>query len=549
MTITPLRDATVAKVKSALWIVLASVVFVLLIAAANVANLLLARSAARGREIAIRSALGSGRARIIRQLQTEALLLALLSGFVGVLLAYCGISVLRPVVPREIPRVDEVRMDTSILLFGIAVSVLTGVLFGLVPALRASRTDLIEAIKQSVHPGFRSARSRLRDLLVVSQIALAFILIIGTALLSRSLLLLVNVDPGFDFHNVLTLTMVVYGDRDRNWDATMNYYRQVKQKIEAIPGVEAVAMAQEFPLSRPRPTPLLIQERPLQNDADAPQANSSLVSPEYFQVLKIPLKRGRSFTEQDTSHTAAVAIVSDSCARSLFPNQDPIGKHIRLGAESESSGWATIVGIVGDVRNEDFDREGDIGVYRPQAQVESYYRMLVRTRSNPLAFVPAIRSTFRDVDSTQPIWHILPMEAYVKSSYAERICTLALVGLFGTISLVLAAVGVYGVISYTVSLRTHEFGIRMALGAQRRTITRMILRQVAILLAWGVGSGVIAGLFLTRFLANLLYGVRPTDLTSSALVILILTCTALGAAYFPSRRAAAMDPARALHYD
>ena len=549
VTITPLRDATVSQVRAALWIVLASVVLVLLIAAANVANLLLARAAARGREIAIRSALGCGRGRIVQQLLTEALLLALLSGLAGVLLAYCGVSILRSIVPREIPRVDEVRIGPSILLFGLGISVVTGVFFGLVPALRASRADLSEAIKQSVQPRFRPVRSRVRDLLVITQIALAFVLVIGTALLSRSLFLLVNVDPGFDFHNVLSLSMVVYGNLDRDWDTTMNYYRQVREKVRAIPGVEGVAMAPDFPLSRPSPTPFHIQERPLLNDVDAPLVNSDLVSPEYFHVLKIPLERGRAFTEQDTLHTAAVAIISDSCARSLFPHEDPIGKHIRLGSESQSSGWATIIGIVGDVRNESLDHEGDMGVYRPQAQVESYYRMLVRTRGDPMAFVPAIRRAFHEVDDTQPIWHILPMEAYVKSSYAERTFTLTLIGLFGTLSLLLAAVGIYGVVSYTVSLRTREFGIRMALGAQRRGITGMVLREVSVLLARGVGAGAITALILTRFLAHLLYEVRPTDWRSSALVVLILTSTAFIAGYFPSRRAASIDPASALRYD
>ncbi len=452
-------------------------------------------------------------------------------------------------VPREIPRVDEVRVDPSILLFGLGISVVTGVLFGLAPALRASRADLIEAIKQSVQPGFRSVRSRLRSLLVITQIALAFVLVIGTALLSRSLFILMNVDPGFDFHNVLSLTMVVYGNRYPDWDTTMNYYRQVREKVRAIPGVEGVAMTPDFPLSRPSPTPLHIEERPLMNDVDAPLVNSNLVSPEYFQVLKIPLERGRAFTGQDTLHTAAVAIISDSCARSLFPREDPIGKHIRLGSESESSGWATIIGIVGDVRNESLDHQGDMGVYRPQAQVESYYRMLVRTRGDPLAFVPAIRRAFHEVDDTQPIWHILPMEAYVKSSYAERTFTLTLIGLFGTLSLLLAAVGIYGVVSYTVSLRTREFGIRMALGAERHGITGMILREVSVLLACGVGAGAIGALVLTRFLAHLLYEVRPTDWHSSALVVLILTCTAFIAGYFPSRRAASSDPARALRHE
>lgn len=549
VTISPLRDATVGRVRSTLWIVLAAMVLVLLIAAANVANLLLARSAARGREIAIRAALGSGRGRIVQQLLTEALLLALLSGLAGVLLAYGGISILHPIAPREIPRVDEVRIDPSILLFGFGLSLVTGVLFGLAPALRASRADLMKAIMQSVQPGFRSVRSKLRDLLVVTQIALAFVLVIGTALLSRSLFLLVNIDPGFDFHNVLSLSMVVYGNRDPDWDTTMSYYRQVRENVQAIPGVEGVAMAQEFPLSRTLPSPLHIEERPLPNDVDAAVVNSYLVSPEYFQVLKIPLERGRAFTEQDTFHTAAVALISHSCARSLFPHEDPIGKHIRLGSKSESSTWATIIGIVGDVRNETLDQEGDVGVYRPQAQVESYYRMLVRTRGDPTTFVPAIRRAFHDVDDTQPIWHILPIEAYVKSSYAERTFTLTLIALFGTISLLLAATGIYGVVSYTVSLRTREFGVRMALGAQGLGITAMILREVSVLLGCGLGAGAMAAFVLTRFLSHLLYEVRPTDWRSSALVVLILTSTALAAGYFPSRRAAVIEPASALRHE
>jgi putative ABC transport system permease protein len=545
----PLRDATVGKVRSALWIVLASVVLVLLIAAANAANLLLARSAAREKEMAIRSALGSGRGRIIRQLLTEAILLALLAGLLGVLLAFVGIHLLRPVAPREIPRVDEVRMDPAILWFGVGISLVTGVLCGLAPAWRASRADLVEALKQSVRSRFGPLGWKLRDLLVVAQIALGFVLVAGTVLLANSLIALVNVDPGFDFHNVLTLSMVVYGDRYSNWDATMNYYRQVREKVQAIPGVEGVAMAPEFPLSNPAPTPIRIEERPLSNDADAPLVNSSLVSPEYFQLLKIPLKRGRAFLASDTLYDDPVAIISESGASTLFPREDPLGKHIRLGASSESSPWATIVGIVGDVRNEALDRAGDIGVYRPQAQVESYYRMLVRTRGDPLAFVPAIREAFHDVDASQPIWHILPMEAYVKSSYAERTFTLALLGIFGTLSLLLAAVGIYGLVSYTVNLRTREFGIRMALGAQRGAISGMILREVSLLLGCGLAGGAVAALIFTRFLAHLLFAVWPTDLGSSAAAVLILAATALIAGYLPSRRAAAVDPASALRFD
>lgn len=549
VSVIPLRDATVGKVSAALWMVLASVVLVLLIAAANAANVLLARSTARQKEIAIRSALGSSRARIVRQLLTEAILLALLAGSMGVLLAYCGMHLLRPLAPREIPRIDEVSIDQAVLWFGIGISLATGALFGLAPAWRASRTGILETIKQSVHPGLRPLGFKLRDLLVVTQIALGFVLVIGTVLLSNSVIRLINVDPGFDFHNVLTLTMVVYGRHDADWDTTMNYYRQVREKVAAIAGINGVAMAQEFPLSRATPSPLRIQERPLQNDADAPVVNSSLVSPEYFQVLRIPLQRGRPFLESDTLHSAPVAIISESCARSLFPHEDALGKHIRLGSSTESSPWTTIIGIVGDVRNQALDRAGDIGVYRPQAQVESYYRMLVRTQGDPLAFVPAIRKAFQDVDSTQPIWHILPMEAYVKSSYADRTFTLSLNGFFGALSLLLAAVGVYGLVSYAVSLRTREFGIRMALGAQRPAITAIVLREVSILLICGLASGAFAALVFTRFLSHLLFEVRPTNLPSSAIAVLILTATSLFAGYFPSRRAAAVDPANALRHE
>ena len=549
VTVTPLRDAFVGRVNSTLWVVLAAVILVLLIAAANVANLLLARAAPRGREIAIRSALGGARSRIIRQLLTESLLLGLVSGLAGVLLSYWGISILRSIAPREIPRVDEIGIDSSILAFGLAISVVTGVLFGLAPALRASRADLVDTIKHFAQPASGRVHSRLRNVLVVAQIALAFVLVIGTTLLSRSLVLLINVQPGFDFHNVLTLSMVVYGSRNQDWNTAMSYYRRVQEKLQAVPGVTGVAMAQEFPLSRPRPSDVHIQERPLPNEIESPVVNSYLVSPEYFEVLKIPVRRGRVFTEQDTLHAPAVAIISDSCARALFPREDPIGKHIRLGPALGSRPWATIVGIAGDVRNEALDREGDPGVYLPQAQIESYYRMLVRTRGDPLAMVPAIRGAFQEVDSSQPIWHILPMESYVKSSYADRTFTLALIGLFGTLSLLLAAVGVYGVISYTVSLRTREFGIRMALGAERRAIASMVLREVASLLAGGVGGGIIVALVVTRSLAHLLYEVRPTDLPSSALVLLILACVALASGYFPARRAAAIDPASALRFD
>jgi putative ABC transport system permease protein len=544
ITVMPLRDQLVGRMSTALRVVWGAAGLILLIACANLANLFLARSAARAREIALRAALGGSRWRLVRQLLTETLLVALVGGAAGALVAWAGVSALRSSAPPELPRMEEIRMDPSILLFALLVSAGTGILFGIAPALRASRVDLTDALK---HSGDRRyARPVLRNLLVVAELALAFVLVVGTGLLSKSFLRLIRLDPGYNPHHVLTCTVLCYGPRYETYEQRLGFYRQVTAKVRAIPGVEDAGMANTIPLSQPTQTALTIRERPLPNAAEAPNVDSYIVTPDYFRVMRIPLQRGRMFTEQDHLQTAAVALVSESCARVQFGGEDPVGRHIRLGTDRDSEPWITVVGIVGDVRQHGMDHGSDSGVYMPQAQQESWVRMVIRTKGDPSALVPAVRAAVHDIDATQAVWHFQPMDAWVAASLADRRLTLALIGLFGSLALTLAAVGVYGVVSYTASLRTREVGICMALGAQPRAIVIMMLRDVSVMLGWGLAGGLLAALALTRLLAHLLYQVQPTDLETLAAVAVALTAVALTAGYLPARRAAGVDPTRAL---
>ncbi len=550
VVVEPLRDQIVGRVSKALWVLLGAVGFVLLIACANVANLVLARTTGRAKEIALRAALGAGRWRIVRQLLTESLMLALFGGVAGVLLALWGTSVLASLGPKEIPRVDEIRMDAPVLLFGLAASLLTAVLFGLLPALRASRVDLTEAIKDMGKSTEGRSRHGLRNLLVTAELALAFVLVVGAGLLGKSFIRLMNVDPGYDPHNVLALNTYVYGERYQKPEAELNYYQQVMERLRATPGVESVAMASTLPLENFDRRGFHIQDRPLANESDAPSADAYSVSPDYFRVMKIALKRGRVFTGQDSPGAPQVALISESCARSQFPGRDPIGQHIQLGGRHEDKPWLTIVGVVADVRQYGLDRPSNMEAYIAQAQDLSFgYRLVARTAIDPRRLERAVRDAFLSVDKTQPVFHVQPMETYVAVSLAERTFTLALLGLFGGLALVLAAVGIYGVVSYTVTLRTREVGIRMALGAERRDVLAMVLWQGMKLIGAGLAAGFAASLVLTRFLASLLFEVRPTDLATSGAVALVLAAVALVAGYLPAWRASRVDPMVALRYE
>jgi putative ABC transport system permease protein len=531
----PMRDHLVGPIETALWMLLAAVGFVLLIACANIANLLLARTTARTKEIAIRAALGCGRWRLTGQLLTESLLLSVIGGGAGVLLAWQGISLVAALAPKELPRLDEVRMDSTVLLFSLGVSLATGLLFGMVPALRASRANPVGA----------ASRGGLRSLLVIAEVALAFVLAVGTGLLAKSFLRLTAVDAGFDSHHILTISLApTPTGRYATPEGMLRYYRDVGEKVRAVPGVLSAGMISNVPLSHTEPMKLRVDGV---SDSEAPSADVFWTSPDYFRVLQIPLERGRFFTERDGIVDPPAALVSERLVESRFPNSQPIGQRIQLGPQQDHGPWFTIVGIVGDVRQNGFDRETDEATYVPQsADPFHYFRLVTRTAGDPMNFERAVRAAIREVDPLQPVFHVQPMDDYVASYLADRSFTLTLIGLFGTMALLLAAVGIYGVISYTVGLRTREMGIRMALGAERFEILKMVLRDVLILLAWGLALGFLSALALTRFLSHMLFEVRPNDIAISASVALLLAVIALFAAYFPAFRAAGVDPSQAL---
>jgi len=547
----PLRDYMVARVSTALWILLGAVGMVLLIACANVAHLALARATSRTKEMALRAALGAGRARLARQLLAESIVLALIGGLAGLALAWWGTGFLATLGPKELPRAAEIRVDLPVLLFTLATSVLTGLLFGVVPALRTSQVDPNEALKDAGRATEGRSRHAYRNMLITVEMALAFVLVMGAGLLGRSLIRLLNVNAGYDPHNVLTAGVFVYGDRyDNKPQVELNFYEQAMQRLRATPGIEGVAMASTLPLASFDRRGLHIQDRPRANESEGPAPDTYSISPGYFSVMRIPLKRGRLFTDADRAGAPGVALISESCARAVFPNEDPIGKHIQLGGRDDKKPWLTIVGIVGDVRQYSFDRPSQMEAYVAQAQNMDYgFNLVVRTGGDPRRFEQIVRQAFLSADSTQPLYEVRPLEDYVAESQAARRFTLLLLGLFGAVALLLAVVGIYGVISYAVGLRTRELGIRMALGAERRDVVAMVLREGFALIAAGLVVGFLASLLLTRFLASLLFEVRPGDVATLAAVTSLLAALALLANYVPARRASRVDPMVALRYE
>lgn len=548
--VTSLRDRVIGRVDTALWVLLGAAGFVLLIACSNVANLMLARATGRSREMALRAALGAGRRRLTCQMLTESLLLAITGGAAGVALAWWGTRLLVSLAPAEIPRLDEIRLDPRVLLFALGVSLLTGVLSGLAPALRVSRVNLNDALKEAGKSTDGLPRHGVRNALVTAQIALAFVLAVGAGLMGKTLLRLLSVNPGYDPHNMLTLMTYVYGVRYHKPEAELGYYRQAFQRLRATPGIESAAMVSTLPLGNFDRRGFHIQDRPLPNESDGPSADTYSVSPDYFRVMKIPLKQGRLFTDGDVSTTEPVAIISESCARSQFPAEDPIGKHIQLGGRDDKKPWLTIVGVVGDVRQYALDQPSLMEAYIAQAQDLNFsYALVARTTTDPRGLERSVRAAFYDVDKTLPVFQVKPMEDFVASTLAERTFTLALLVLFGLLALALAAVGIYGVVSYLVNQRTREVGIRMALGAEGRDVLAMILRQGLALIGLGLGAGFAASLLLARLLISLLFEVRPTDVATSSAVALLLAMVALLACYLPARRAARVDPMIALRHE
>ena len=540
----PLRDQLVGPVRTAIWVVMGAVALVLLIACANVTNLLLARATSRAKEMAVRAAVGASGLQLAMQVLTEGILLSAAGGALAVVVGLYGMRVLTSLAPRELPRLDEIRLDWSVFLFNVAVSLLAGFLAAFLPAWRASRIDLSSMMKEGASGGHR--RGRVRNLLIVVEVALAFVLVQGTGLLGKSFLRLTEVNAGFDPRHVLTMTLTVAGERYRKPEVALRYYHAVMERVRRMPGVLGAACVTNVPISRTDEVKLRIAGEPV-SDGEAPDADVYWASPNYFRVMKISLRRGRLFTEHEGLDVPPVALISESLAKARFGGTDPIGQTIRIGSIEQDRRWLEVVGVVADVRNEGLDHRPDEAVYLPHVMVPfRNAKLVVRTSGDPRRFEHAVVDTVQEVDPLVPVFHIQPMEDFVAAPLADRNFTLALIGLFGTLALLLAAVGIYGVVSYTTGLRVHEFAIRFALGAGRVSIVGIVLRDLAALVGGGLAAGFLGGMPMERLLADMLYQVRPADWTSAAGAAVVLAAAGLAAAYIPTEKASRVDPASSL---
>jgi len=569
--VVPMRDATTGEVRTALLVLFGAVALVLLIACANVANLLLARAAGRQRELAIRSALGAARGRVVRQLLTESVLLAGCGGVLGLGLGVLGVRGLLLLVPGDIPRVTDATgaamvvpaLDWRVTAFTIGVSLLTGLLFGLFPALHTSKPDLVSTLKEaSGRSGTGVRHTRVRSVLVVAEMALALVLLVGAALLIRSFVGLRSVDPGFDPHNVFTFQTSLAGGTYSTTASVSNFTTQVVRRMEMLPGVEAAAATIVLPVEAGVDLPFTIIGKPPATGEYNGDEQWRSVSPHYFRVFKIPLLRGRAFTETDTSAASRVVIINDAMAKKYWPKEDPLGQMMvigkGLGPQFEEPP-RQVVGIVGNVRENGLGNAGVGVMYVPQTQVTEGLTALansviplswcVRTAIEPSSLRVAIARELHGVDGQLPISRERLMTEVLSGAVARQSFNMVLLSIFAGVALMLAAIGIYGLMSYSVDQRKQEIGIRMALGADAGRMLRVVLRQGMTLALVGVVLGVVLAYGLTRLLASLLFGVKASDPFTFAAVAAILTAVALVATYIPARRATAVDPAIALRYE
>ncbi len=554
--IVPLRDEIVGPVKPLLLVLLGAVAFVLLIACANVANLLLARAAGRRREIAIRMALGSSRLRLIQQLLTESMLLALAGGVAGLLLAGWGIELLTAAIPNslivQMPYLEGLSLDMKVLGFTFALSVLTGIIFGLAPAYQASKPDLNEALKEGSKSSTGIRRARLRSLLVVSEIALALILLIGAGLMIKSLNRLLEINPGFDTEKLLTFQLSLPMNRYSEANRVVAFQDQLLARIESLPGVKGAATTDILPLSGGGNTGTLqVEGRPVPPPDERTEFNIRTISPNYFSVMGIPLVKGRFFTERDNSDRPKMLIINQTMADRVFPDGNALGRRIMFTFDAMKQPWE-IVGIVGDENVTSLDVKITPIVYSSYLQdSSSQISVVARTTTDPATLISAVRNEVRTLDSDLPIFSETTMEQLISNSPSTflRRYPAFLIGAFAIASLCLAMLGIYGVISYSVTERTHEIGIRMALGAKASDVLRLVVGQSMLLAFAGIALGIVGALAVTRIMTSLLFGVTATDPQTFIITSLVLTGVALGACFVPARRATKVDPMVALRYE
>jgi putative ABC transport system permease protein len=547
INLVPLHRQIVGDIKPALVFLFVAVGLVLLIACANVANLLLARAAARQKEIAIRVALGAGRARLIRQLLTESVMLAIVGGAFGLVLAWVGLRVLVRINPANVPRLDEIGIDGYVLGFTMLVSVLTGLLFGLVPALQASRPDLNETLKEGARGSTGGiGRQRVRSILVVTEVALTQMLLIGAGLMIKSFYSLQQVNPGFNADRILTMQVTLPPVKYAENNQIIAFYEQALTRIGALPGVQAAGAATSLPLTgNSISRRFTIDGRAPASTNERLSATYFAISPDYFRAMGIQLVSGRSFTNQDRDKSQQVIIINDTTRRRFWPNEEAIGKHISITAQAGVS--REIVGVVADVKHSSLDAESGLEIYEPYLQSPwSFMALAVRTMADPLRLAPVVKDEILAIDKGQPVYDVKTMAQIVGDSVSQPRLYMLLLGIFAAIALVLSAVGIYGVMNYSVNQRKHEIGIRMAIGAQRSDILKMVVGQGMLLASIGVVIGVVAAFFLGRIIEMLLFGVSGRDLMTFVGLPVVLVLVSLLSSYVPARRATRVDPMIAL---
>jgi putative ABC transport system permease protein len=563
----PMLEVYVSDVRRALWVLFAAVGFVLLIACANIANLLLARATARRKEMAIRTAVGASRWRLARQLLTESILLSLLGGAIGLLLARWGIDLILYVSPGSIPRSREIGLDWTVIGFTVGVSFLTGILFGLIPALQAGEVDVHETLKETGRGV--SGRNWLRSSLVVGEVATTLVLLIGAGLMIRSFYLLQKVNPGFSYEHLTSFSIALPEKKYATIEATASFYNRLLENIGALPGVETTAAASGLPLGNNGwQTGFVVDGRPRPPRDQTPLMEACLVTPDYFRAMNIPVLRGRVFTDRDDrSHLNGVdlsklnadereraginkIVIDEEFARRHWPNEDPVGKYVAMGSEQKPQ-KLEVIGVVGRVKMESLNQNSDrVQGYFPFLQLpNTNMTVIVKGTSDPSSLISSLRAAVKEIDPDQPIYNPRSMYDIRAESVAPERLNLTLLSLFAGLALVLAIVGIYGVMSYSVTQRTHEIGIRMAIGARPRDVFAMILGHGMKLTIFGVVIGLALAFGLTRLMETMLFGVAPTDATTFTAISVLLVSVALLACYLPGRRATKVEPTISLRYE
>ena len=550
----PLHEWLVGDVRSALLVLFGAVGLVLLIACANFASLLMMRAVAERQELVIRAALGAGRGRLIRKTLTESVLLSVFGGAAGLLFAKWGTSMLLALRPEELARLSGIHMDTRVLLFVLVVSVLTGIVFGMAPAWIAARADVAEALKESGRSTTASTMGHsIRKILVTSELAVALVLLVGAGLLIKGFSRLRSMNPGFNSANVMTMYLQLPKTRYGEIPKQTQFRRELLTRLNSLPGVQA-AMVTDIPLGGNYVGHrFVIDGRPPVAVGGEPEVQTLSVMGDYFHVMQIPLRAGRDFTPLDREGQPLVAIVNEEMVREFFPHENPIGVRIRWAGDTGPPQWMTVIGVVGDVKHSGLNQPTDPAVYTPFSQSDEAWRrfmtLAIRTRDASPGLVEEVKKQIWSVDGQIPVSDVHAMDELIAVSLAQQRFNMLLLGLFAALALILAAVGIYGAMAYAVNQRTHEIGIRTALGAQRRDVLRLVLRDGAKIALFGIASGIAGALALTRLMASLLFEVKPTDPATFAGVAILLALVALAACYIPARRAMRVDPMVALRYE